>query len=299
MHHALETIKPLEPDDLHLAILELAISYRKHFEIILPPLNAPLLTFKHVKRLLLPLEVYAGARRIARELELDFTWPNTYARHRIHTLPELQVMALVVISTKLTQSLDDLTRLPWSASDPSTTTVDWSIWAEQFQAEEEIKTRRKNTVSVTSNDVLTMDDKEIDHYLDWYQSVWIEKTDLRLPEQILDLFPLPNMSETPAVDRVTAQRVIDETHAQGLSAVQSSLVWHEPVSLDESEKYATPRRPGSAYRRYRRMDDMSGHARRFHEEAAACAGVTPQSLVRAVRALEQKLMKTLANREVL
>lgn len=44
----------LKPDDLQAATLELASFYYTEFELLLPALNWPLLTFQFVKELALP-----------------------------------------------------------------------------------------------------------------------------------------------------------------------------------------------------------------------------------------------------
>jgi RNA polymerase I-specific transcription initiation factor RRN7 len=51
---ALESRSALKRGDLHKAVLELVISYKHRFDIIFPPLNAPLVFFKFVRDLCLP-----------------------------------------------------------------------------------------------------------------------------------------------------------------------------------------------------------------------------------------------------
>lgn len=51
---ALETKSTLKRGRIQKVVMEMAIRFRTNFELVLPPLNAPLVMFKHVKELCLP-----------------------------------------------------------------------------------------------------------------------------------------------------------------------------------------------------------------------------------------------------
>lgn len=53
-HYALEMKSVLKGSNLYSTVLELIEFYNAQFEMLCPPLNAPLLLFKHVKDLGLP-----------------------------------------------------------------------------------------------------------------------------------------------------------------------------------------------------------------------------------------------------
>jgi RNA polymerase I-specific transcription initiation factor RRN7 len=53
-HSALEIRAPLKGVSIYSAVMELVEFYHLHFEMIFPPLNSPLLLFKHMKELALP-----------------------------------------------------------------------------------------------------------------------------------------------------------------------------------------------------------------------------------------------------
>ena len=57
-HSALEIRSPLKGTSIYGAILEMVEFYHIHFEMVFPPLNSPLLIFKHVRDLGLPSKIY-------------------------------------------------------------------------------------------------------------------------------------------------------------------------------------------------------------------------------------------------
>ena len=54
LHHALDTVSALEPDDLRITIHRMCLFYKKNLGLDLPPLNAPLILFKYLRALALP-----------------------------------------------------------------------------------------------------------------------------------------------------------------------------------------------------------------------------------------------------
>jgi RNA polymerase I-specific transcription initiation factor RRN7 len=54
---ALETRSSLKRGELHTAVLELVINLKQNLDLVFPPINAPLIMFKHVKNLCLPCKL--------------------------------------------------------------------------------------------------------------------------------------------------------------------------------------------------------------------------------------------------
>lgn len=181
---------PLRPDDLHRSVLEQVISLRDQCELILPPLNGPLLIFKHVRGLCLPLEVYLGTRNLARVLDVCFAWPDTSGRHQVSAWPELQLMAMIVIATKLSMALDGVKRVPQSMDDPAVLQIDWDEWMKTFKEPQRFGLQKGDEISLDSESVLKMDAKSMDQYMDWYQRTWLDDRDQKCEYQIMPTAPL-------------------------------------------------------------------------------------------------------------
>jgi RNA polymerase I-specific transcription initiation factor RRN7 len=86
-----------------------------------------------------------------------------------------------VIATKLLFPFDDVQRHPISAQEPTVQTINWGAWAEVQKLFD-----RRNTSSgkigkgkeilVKEDDVLTMTPDQLDEYMDWYESSWLDSS---------------------------------------------------------------------------------------------------------------------------
>lgn len=113
-------------------------------------------------------------------LDLDFSFPLLHKRtYGVSAYPEIQLMSLIVIATKLSQPFDDVERIPESEADPTTVKIDWAKWR-KIMAESPTKNlKRGEEIKITDSDVMNMSGKQMDDYLDWYQRSWIDDRDPR------------------------------------------------------------------------------------------------------------------------
>lgn len=187
-YSALETRSSLRRGRLQQCIGELMINFTTNFNIVFPPLNTPLIIFRLVKELCLPctslllsnmtntpyslkkVELYGFCCQLAEVLGIKFQYPKALSRHKLSEYPELQVAALLVISTKLLQPFDNMIRTPESLKDPSALRVDWDEWS-GMTAEVGGATPGEEA-TVTEADVFKMSGDMIDRYLDWYHQTW-------------------------------------------------------------------------------------------------------------------------------
>lgn len=99
----LEPQTVLRPSSLHHRVLELGSLLNTEFGMVLPAVNLPLLLHRWMQDLALPIEVYAATRRLAQILDIDFTlqFGGKTNMSRVLRYPEVQLMGLLVVSTKL------------------------------------------------------------------------------------------------------------------------------------------------------------------------------------------------------
>jgi RNA polymerase I-specific transcription initiation factor RRN7 len=189
----LEPQTVLKTTNLHRKILELGTLLSAEFGMVLPAINHPLLLHRWIQDLALPIEVYAATQRLARLLGADFTLhlEGKTRSNRVLRYPEVRLMALLVVSTKLFFPIDDVERYPLAASDLSVLRMDWPAWvAEHRLRAEDLDSSNDdndNTISrneaetkpsmtfpegsqITESDCLAMGDAELDRYLDWYET---------------------------------------------------------------------------------------------------------------------------------
>ncbi|KAL8924851.1 MAG: hypothetical protein Q9172_002470 [Xanthocarpia lactea] len=302
--NALDTTSILRADDLRKTVHELSLFYSHNFKMNFPVLNQPLVLFRHVRSLALPLDVYPAVRRIAKLLDIDFAFPTSRSRQRISSFPEVALIALLVITVKLYYPFDTIDRHTESAADPGTLALDWDQWC---KAQKEYDSRetangqlgRGNEIKVEEKDVFNLSEDQMDEYLDWFEKTWVDEERARNhprghAEQLLDMFPTGRRRTTPPAYSNAQQeyQANDEALERKLRTVQEHLKVREIVSDREARRSRRRiNRIGSYYKRYRKVDDLPDAARTFHETAANLVAITLPNLLVAVRQVEQKLIK--------
>jgi RNA polymerase I-specific transcription initiation factor RRN7 len=109
-----------------------------------------------------------------------FEFPTTVpGRSRPLHLPEVQLITLIVISTKLFFPFDDIKRYPVSTREPSAQVLDWKLWGQvqrHFDRRETAGGRigKGNEILVTEKDVFDMTPAQLDEYMDWYETSWLD-----------------------------------------------------------------------------------------------------------------------------
>jgi RNA polymerase I-specific transcription initiation factor RRN7 len=97
--------------------------------------------------------------------------------YNVKAYPELALICLIVIATKLNHPFDSIIRIPESDSDPTTTKIDWSEWREIMSEKGSVGLKRGEEIKATDVDVSSMNAKKMDDYLDWYQKTWLDDRD--------------------------------------------------------------------------------------------------------------------------
>lgn len=88
--------------------------------------------------------------------------------------PEIRLMSLIIVATKLSQPFDDIARFSESESDPSTVQIDWARWAEIMAEPPTDGLRKGKEIHVMDQEVVGMSEKAVDDYLDWFQENWLD-----------------------------------------------------------------------------------------------------------------------------
>jgi len=238
--------------------------------------------------------VYDTVKSLQKLIDFDFAYPRlrrNNERRESLKLPEVRLVVLLVISTKLIFPFDDLERYTASYSEPATQSMDWSRWADNqkwfdnLSMAEDDKLDKETLIRLNDHDVFRMDLDQLDQYMDWYESSWLDSYGGKNP--VADLFspsrpePQTQQGKQSADPSAALQRVL-----------RSVMVALGPAPVNPSED-ADHVRPGSWYRRYRWESQLPETARRFYEIAADLAAVSLPTLVRAVAVTEWRIGKWL------
>lgn len=226
-------------------------------------------------------------------------------------LPDLQLMVLIIISTKLLFPIDDLKRYPSTDQEPAVQVMDWALWARSqnhFDRDRGFggNIGKKTAIQITDQDVLNMTSAQLDDYMDWYQSSWLDTS--KEPSRIATMFPIsraerdtqPTSSAVPESSSActTAPASVpvpatgappDKTREKLELLLQTVMQAVRTRRVIPDDKEADHGRPGEWYHRYRWESHLSGPARTFYEVAAQLAAVQLKTLVRAVTFVEFKI----------
>lgn len=208
-HASLDTRSHLKPDSLYKCVLRLVTTLNDSIGVIFPALNHRLLTFHHVKNLGLPcmftlilsilpipqiktkqiytVEIYLATQRLAALLSITFTFPPPETL-RLYTSmsPEIQLISLIIIATKLAYPFENslVRRNPTSPDDPAVLNLNWDLWRSVMESEDRGVKKAKGQglikgqeIRVTEEEAFSMNGKELDDYLDWYQKTFVDGTD--------------------------------------------------------------------------------------------------------------------------
>lgn len=240
---------------------------------------------------------------------------------------EAKLMALVVIATKLLFPMDGLKRFPRKPTELSALAMDWTAWVAARQEYDQAKKETgrlgyEDAMHLTEEDMLKMSNDKLDDYMDWYGSLLATEDipehgrkgrDAQLKKAIFRRFPVAReVRREPSPER-GSQETDDSSH---LMDTQDSRSGTESQGLDRTSQLLETRlrkvqaalkplrvkqdseplrqgetiyRPGSRYKRYREVGELSGHAEDFYKEAAKVSGLPLEALVRGVFTMEKRL----------
>ena len=296
----LEPQELLQPHAIHQNVSETLTMFHNEFGMALPTLNVPLILIRWIKKLALPLEIFAATQRLAQLLNIDLAFRLTSKAVRSLALryPEAQLMALLVVSTKLVLPLNDHDSHARSDTDLSALALDWNEWARLQEVERHNDAGREpltfqETFAFNEADCIKAADESLDQYLDWYEdNIASEEVRERgragkeadFRRALFKLFPV--QSERTTKNAMTSSPRRDSVE-ETIRRVQSILRPREVV--ERSKDSEALHRPGSLYRRFRKVEELDGHAEIFFARAAKLAGLSLETMVQAIFLIEKRL----------
>jgi RNA polymerase I-specific transcription initiation factor RRN7 len=276
----------------YATLTSLKISFETDHGVLWPALNVPLLLYRYIKELALPLELYDATLRLGNLLGHDFAFHHE-GRHKlgIRHLPEAQLVGCLVLCVKLLYPFDKIMRIPKSSSEPTGIVMDWSQWGKHMRAA--IATQRAEEAGFTTEeltklqerDVFDMQPDQLDQYLDFYANTFIDDAQVQRTKDtdnfrnaLYGMFPIDRKEQCPPIhlsDGLPHEQVLETVRA-----VHGSM--KTQVAIDEAEAEADVLRPGQMYPVWKRAEELPKHAGVFFDEAARLAGLSRDMLVMAV-----------------
>ena len=303
--NALDTVSPLQPDDLRKAVHRLYQIYEHNFQLKIPPLNTSLLLHKYIRRLALPVPAHQAVGKIAGVLSIDFSFPERQRRQRqkISDLPELALISLLVITVKLYYPFNATDLSVDALNHPALVNMDWDAWLishtnHRSRLQDKDHLMRGSEVNVTEKDAMDMTDTQIDDYLDWYERTWVDEERAQekpkgLPSALLDLFPIGRLDGSQPKPYNFQDEI--ENECQSTMKLLTNIMGHLTVRSVVSDEQQDPaaesfKMVGSKYKRYRSIEELAPPAKAFHEAVANTLAVQVETLLIAVLQMERRLV---------
>ncbi|EUC41151.1 hypothetical protein COCMIDRAFT_106921 [Bipolaris oryzae ATCC 44560] len=277
-------------------LTDLQISYGADHGIIWPPLNVPLLLFRYLKELALPLELYGATKRLAELLSYDFA-PHYENKKRmgIRYIAEAQLASCFIVCTKLLCPFTSDQLYRKFSVGKTVAMMNWDMWYKEMSDVDNKDTdagrfTTEEMVKLRNEDVFSMGSEDMDRYLDFYADTFlddaaiqrIKRTDY-FQEALFDMFPIENEAKYPtrsSYPKLSLQREL------GLVKSVHSMMAAIPNTEDESGQTL---RAGQAYPVWETQEDLPEVARVFYEKTGRLAGLPMDILLLAVRFTEARV----------
>ncbi|KAK8118494.1 ubiquitin-60s ribosomal protein l40 fusion protein [Apiospora kogelbergensis] len=287
-HHSLQIRDHIAPGYLQSAVQELAISFNANYEVKLPPLNHIPLLLDLMRDLTLPVEIFLSVKCMAQILEADFCYP-TRDKQRVLSIddPEVLLLALVVVSTKLLHPLDGVSRRPVTHDDPRVMQIDWKQWeaVRTKQAEASRGLERGEEYTIQAREAVAMDNKaDIYKWIEFFEKMLKQDgPSSKIPEVANRMF-----KGSPKQPDVEASQ-----ETRGGQRDQDALAVERYQTLNSTMKFIEPEQPVEAVDKRA----MPSNLNMFYKEAAKTAAIPLRTLINAAAQVERRLELWCVQRE--
>lgn len=310
---AFQPRKPLRDGELHACIAELSVMLHDHVESLkLPPINTEMILMDYLVRLALPLMLFEKVMHLIKLLELDFTTTSNKrlsAGRLLRLLPEVQLVALIVVAAKLHYPLDGSHHVLASPAPLDSLMLNWATWDElHTKHEKEREITNANTIEksrlpgIQADDVWDLNPGQLETWLDWYQDSKImdnaageassdpnsteDATEMAL-DRLKRKFPLPEKTTLPR-DEMEEAKLAADKHLKLLQDMHASLEGRQPSGTERKRSASAEPETGGNYAEYRLVKHLAEDqwALVFHQRVAEKAGIPLPLLLRAVWSVE-------------
>ncbi|OAA39862.1 ubiquitin fusion protein [Beauveria brongniartii RCEF 3172] len=259
----------LEGAQAYSTVMDLACSYHLNYNMLFPDLNYMPILVQYTKLLALPVECIVAVRRICNALGYRFHLPVQSTRvYPLHN-PEVRLIALLIVATKLCFPFHGGSPLTVSDDSLVLPSFDWNSWQSAKGQPEPDKARTFD--GVTPSDVANMTDDDLDAYYRHIASFLETKN----TNPVTAFFPV---EPEPVPDPVRAEPTPEEVDDMARTVLQSAVGM---PNTEAPNKYN--------YEAYRQVEDLPPMAKCFYSAISSAAEVSLETTVRAVYMLEQAI----------
>ncbi|KAL7949836.1 hypothetical protein V8C42DRAFT_308722 [Trichoderma barbatum] len=274
-----------EGDDLHRVAMDLVLSYDFNYGLVFPEINHVPELVQFAKELALPMDSIIAARKLASILGCQFHFPTEKVSNPRLDFPELRLMALLIVATKLYFPLSEhasISRLQ-NANFIQMPTFDWEGWRQRkssLPTQRDTKTTKFDFDKVTPSQVVSMAEDELDAYFAHVSSL----IDTTSDNPITKFFPVEELpANTDQVEDISTKDLDDAVKSllnQTLDYNRTSL-----ANAAESTSLPMPR-----YEAFRNVDRLSEAATELYKAAGLVVGVSLETMTDAIYRIERTMV---------
>ncbi|EPS36617.1 hypothetical protein H072_9896 [Dactylellina haptotyla CBS 200.50] len=294
--------------------------YHAKFGIIVPRIAAELLVTNWVLDFGCPPEVYPAIFNLAKLIDLPLQYDASASQLNLVDCPDLQIMALLVISLKLCYGLDDddpgvgkgkgkegpVVRQAWNEWDIANIKPNWKLWKEIIQMKStDVQSRntdggekreRNWQLGVDEGDIYGWTGREMDEYMDWFEGNFGKNGEGKPSATIAKLFEDDEeQGKGKGVEGTDVELDLKgkllEKRIEIFKKMQETAELGTAVSEDQVKSHGVKVvRPGDRYRRYKKWEDIKGQKlKTIYLAAAERMAVSVEGFAFVVQKLEYRL----------
>ncbi|KAI9663063.1 MAG: Pol I core factor CF [Bathelium mastoideum] len=317
-----ETRVILRVGHLQSAVVNLSRAYHQEYQMHFPPINLPILLYRYIKQLALPLEIYPCVRNLAPVINFAFSYPPEVKRDQLSFVPDAQIISLIIVATKLLYPVSSHHIYPTTSTEPASLAMNWQKWLAAKRAHHAKFSRPGrldylDAYTARESDVFAWNDTQMDDYLEWYKRTWAQTeppADNDFRRAMFDLFPIdtdapPATPEGLNEDLTPNAEALEASRQARIRAVQKGRKQRRVVSDKDGQKRAragkATSRPGSLYDRFKHAEDLdkpkggNEAMRALYEEAAKMVELPLKTVVWGVFRTEELFNKWIRAEEKL
>ncbi|KAK6336789.1 Pol I core factor CF [Orbilia javanica] len=297
--------------------------YSERFGVVVPRFPAEGLVGGWVLGFGCPPEIYPAIFILAEMIQSSLIYPAAARTYRLLNCPDIQLMALLVISLKLCWGLDDddpevfrymkvdkkgrvLPRYASKEWEIANMEVEWEEWKRIFEMEEKERERKEKErnwqLGVDEAEIYGWGEEEMDEYLEWFEKNWAGEAEGKPTAGVIRLFEGGDTAERRNGEEEDIRKEAESKEGeeaennnpplrQKLKAfinLQSNIKFGKTIPA--GRKRGKILRPGERYMRYKKWEDVrSEKLRSLYLAAAGRVGVGIEGFVYVVQKLEHRL----------
>ncbi|KAL7785975.1 hypothetical protein V8C37DRAFT_393052 [Trichoderma ceciliae] len=275
----------VEGDELHKVVMDLVLSYHFNYNLVFPEINHVPELMQFAMELALPIDSIIVARKLASILGYRFQFPTERLSNPRLDYPEIRLMALLIVATKLSFPFPGSTSIPQLQNTGSLQmpTLDWERWRrgkDKLPTQQDTKASKFDFDRVTPSQVVSMADDELDAYFAHVSSLINVTSD----NPITKFFPVEDLPTNISRAEDTSSKGLDDAVKNLLS---QALKYNKSAPVQTAENSSSPT---SIYGAFRNVDHLSETAADLYKAAGMVVGASLETMADAIYRIERTIV---------